>query len=131
MSNAPAFQFYAADFDMDTNTWTNEEVGVYTRLLIAQWVNGPLPDDPKKLSKIARISPKNFQKIFAFISHKFKKNEQGKLQNDRLEETRDIQRKRRESQSKGGKKGAAITNFKRGVAVGVDAGVDAGEPSPF
>lgn len=139
MSKSPAFQFYAADFDMDTNTWDNEEVGVYIRLLISQWVNGPLPDDQKKLAKIARISPKKFQKIFPVMAPKFSKNTQGKLQNNRLEETRVIQHNRRKLKSEGGKKGAEITNSRRRLAAGIaagiadeiDGGLDGGIPSPF
>ncbi len=106
MGKAPAFQMYAADFDMDTNTWTNEEVGLYLRLLLSQWVNGPLIDDPMKLAKVGRISLKKFINLFQNISHKFVSNGEGKLQNERLEQEREKQRKYRESQSEAGKRGA-------------------------
>ena len=73
MNKAPAFQLYAADFYMDTVTWDTDDIGTYFRLLMWSWVNGPLPDDMVKLSKIAgktkqkfkktgQISLKNFQK---------------------------------------------------------------------
>lgn len=52
MSKAPAFQLYAADFYMDTIGWSCEEVGAYFRLLLYEWINGPLPNDPKKLYTI-------------------------------------------------------------------------------
>ena len=106
MGKPPAFQMYAADFDMDTNTWTNEEVGLYLRLLLSQWVNGPLVDDPVKLAKVGRISHKKFTNLFQNISHKFVRNGDGKLQNERLESEREKQRKYRESQSNAGKRGA-------------------------
>ncbi len=51
MSKAPAFQLYAADFYMDTNTWSIEEIGIYTRLLFSEWVNGPLPNDETRLAR--------------------------------------------------------------------------------
>jgi len=33
MNKAPAFQFYASDFLVDTAEMTNQEVGAYIRLL--------------------------------------------------------------------------------------------------
>ena len=102
----PAFPLYAADFDMDTNTWTNDEVGVYLRLLLSQWVNGPLPNDTKKLAKIVRISPKKFQNVFNNISHKFHKNGDNLLYNKRLEEERKNKVNYLEHQAKVGREGA-------------------------
>ena len=106
MSKSPAFRLYAADFDMDTNTWTNEEVGVYLRLLLSQWVNKDLPADPKKLSKIARTSLKKFNFVFRSISHKFHENGDQKLVNLRLEAERVKQVNYFKKQSKSGMKGA-------------------------
>ena len=106
MSKSPAFRLYAADFDMDTNTWTNEEVGVYLRLLLSQWVNKDLPSDPQKLSKIARISPKKFNNVFKNIRHKFEENGDKKLRNKRLEEERKKQANYLKGQSESGRKGA-------------------------
>ena len=108
MGKMPAFPLYASDFDMDTNTWTNEEVGVYLRLLLAEWVNGGLPDDPQKLAKIVRISRKKFLNVFKNISHKFHKNGNGLLENKRLEKERQDKLNFLEQQSKSGKKGADI-----------------------
>ena len=39
MGKTPAFQLYAADFYMDTNSWSIDEIGIYTRLLFSEWVN--------------------------------------------------------------------------------------------
>ena len=108
MSKPPAFRLYASDFDMDTNTWELEEIGLYFRLLMSQWVNGPLPNDRKKLSKIARISSRKFQKLFPKVSHKFKQNDAGKLFNQRLEDERQKQTNYLKKQSKYGKLGAEI-----------------------
>jgi len=93
---------------MDTNTWELEEIGLYFRLLMSQWVNGPLPDERKKLSKIARISSKKFHNLFPKIRHKFKQNGDGKLFNQRLEDERQKQVKYLEKQSNFGRKGAKI-----------------------
>ena len=101
----PAFQLYAADFYMDTNAWTPEEVGIYFRLLLSEWVNGPLQNDPKRLARIAGIGSKKWPKRWTIIASKFSQNGDGKLYNKRLEEEREIQRKYRELQTKKGKMG--------------------------
>jgi hypothetical protein len=40
MSRMPWFQFYASDFKTSTESYTNEEVGAYIRLLCSQWDKG-------------------------------------------------------------------------------------------
>jgi len=100
MSKAPAFQTYAADFYMDTNSWTIEEVGVYQRLLLTQWVNGSLPDDPVKLARIAGCSVKKLHQVWGIISKKLIPNGNGQLINKRLEEVRNIQLNYSESRRK-------------------------------
>ena len=106
MAKFPSFPFYAQDFDMDTNTWTNEEVGVYLRLLLAHWINGPLPDDHQKLAKIARISRKKFTNLFQNIKHKWHQNGNGFLINLKMEKVRQEMLKYRELKVKAGLKGA-------------------------
>lgn len=103
MSKAPAFQLYAADFYMDTVGWSCEEVGLYFRLLMAEWVNGPLPDDPTRLAKTCQMSLKKFQVNFNLLVPKFVKNEGGFLINIRLEKTREKQMQYIESQREKGK----------------------------
>lgn len=103
---SPAFRLYAADFDIDTNTWELEEIGFYLRLLLSQWVNGPLPNQPEKLSKIARCSIKKFNYLFPKVSHKFKSDGNGFLYNERMENERTKQTEYIEKQRYFGKKGA-------------------------
>ena len=91
MSKAPAFQLYAADFYMDTASWTIEEVGIYTRLLFYQWVNGSLPNDEKRLARIAGTNTKTFNKWFSVIKSKFPARDHETLINLRLEESRQKQ----------------------------------------
>jgi uncharacterized phage protein (TIGR02220 family) len=105
MSNPPAFQLYAADFYMDTATWENEDVGAYLRLLLYEWINGGIPVDTYKLSKIVKISERKFKKTWENLSPKFHLNGNGMYINDRLEEEREKQRKFRELQSQKGKLG--------------------------
>ena len=104
MSNPPAFQLFAADFYLDTVEWTVDEVGMYWRLLEAQWVNGSLPNDVERLARIAGCGPKKFSRGWKIVSSKFKLNGDGRFQNKRLEETREAQRKYRELQRESGKR---------------------------
>jgi len=113
MNNPPAFQFYPAAFDTATATWELDEVGLYLRLLMAQWISGPLPNDPKKLSKITRISPKKFSNLFQIISTKFISDENGNLFNEKLEGVRQEQIRFRNNQAKHGKHGSDIRWGKR------------------
>jgi len=106
MSNPPAFQLYASDFYMDTVDWDNDEIGIYFRLLMAEWVNGPLDNSIHRLAKIAKLSPKKFQKKWQKVSLKFHENGDKKLINRRLEEVREKQENYKKSQQESGKKGA-------------------------
>ncbi len=94
---APAYQMYAQDFDMDTGSWDISEVGIYTRLLNHQWVNGSIPNDIERLCKIARCTKKRFTLGWTIIEKKFVRNVDGNLINLRLEIVRDKQRKYSES----------------------------------
>lgn len=107
MAKLPSFPLYAQDFDMDTNTWTNEEIGIYIRLLLSEWINGPLPNDDFKLSKIARIGRKKFSNIFPNIKHKFTENEEKKLINIKMEDIRKEALEWREKSKIGGLRSAA------------------------
>lgn len=106
MSKPPAFQLYAADFYMDTNTWTIDEIGIYTRLLFSEWVNGPLPNEETRLARAAGCSVKRFRSGWSQVSLKFSATEDGKLFNSRLEEVREEQKEYQEKQADKGKKGA-------------------------
>lgn len=116
MGKAPAFQLYAADFYMDTVGWTATEVGAYFRLLMHEWVNGPLPNDMGQLARIAGVDPKTMKKFWdTSIGTKFVPSDPGKFpgtctgkfpikngvcawENSRLEKTRQEQLKYVESQ---------------------------------
>lgn len=103
---APAFQLFAADFYMDTNDWTIDEIGIYTRLLLSEWVNGDLPNDEKRLARIAGTSIKKFSKGWSIIKKKFIQNGEGRFQNLRLEESRIKQSQYIEKQREKGKASA-------------------------
>ena len=52
MAKAPAVQFYSGDFLTGTTLMTNEEVGLYIRLLCLQAENGSVPDDQERMSLV-------------------------------------------------------------------------------
>jgi uncharacterized protein YdaU (DUF1376 family) len=97
---------YAADFLVDTDGWTATEVGIYTRLLMSEWVNGKLPEEIPRLARIAGIDLGNFLKCWArVVGSKFSKNGSPGFVNQRLELERTKQEKYRELQSLKGKLG--------------------------
>lgn len=103
----PAFQLYAADFYMDTASWTATQVGIYFRLLMHEWVNGPLPNNMAQLARIAGVDTRNLQKCWSLeIAKKFTPDDAGMLVNKRLEEVRSQQEKYHEVQRLKGISGA-------------------------
>ena len=104
---------YAADFYMDTITWETDDIGVYFCLLMAEWVNGPLEDDTRKLAKIAKKTHQKFLKNWSKINQKFVVSGTGYIVNLRLEEERSKQMSFREKQRINGKLGGySRNNFK-------------------
>ena len=106
MGKLPAFPLYASDFDMDTATWENDELGAYLRLLLYEWVNGGLPNDTYKLAKIVRESQRKFIDKWKNLSHKFTLNGNGLLINQRMENIRQEKAYYIESQREKGIKSA-------------------------
>jgi uncharacterized protein YdaU (DUF1376 family) len=98
--NAPAFQFYVDDFLGGTAHMSNEEVGLYMRLLCMQWSHRVVTDRHIR----AFHAPAD---VVAFIlAEKFVRVDGG-YQNRRLEEVRELSRQRKQAASKGGSKTAA------------------------
>jgi len=107
MGKPPAFQMYAADFDMDTGSWTNPQVGVYIRLLLYSWVNGSIPNNMAQLSRIARIDVRNMHKMWStVIAKKWTLTPENMYVNPRLETEREKQAMYSESQKQKGIKRA-------------------------
>ncbi len=101
---------------MDTNEWAVDELGIYWRLLLSEWVNGSIPNDEKRLARISGCGTKKFQKGWTTIKVKFQLNGNGRFQNKKMEEVREMQRKYSELQSEKGKKSADI-RINRGSTV--------------
>jgi uncharacterized protein YdaU (DUF1376 family) len=103
--NPPAFQFYASDFDVATRSWSPAEVGCYIRLLVHEWINGPLPTDEDRLRRIAGAGETEWQSLWGIVGEKFSSSD-GSLINRRIERTREEQRIYSERQAAAGRKGA-------------------------
>jgi len=93
MKNPPAFQFYAADFLIGVMGMSDEEVGIYMRMLCTQWVHGFLPNCQKSIKKLINCGKKPSEKVMK----KFAICDDGLLRNERLESVREKQKKFAES----------------------------------
>jgi len=97
---SPAFQFYVGDFLVGVAGMSNEEVGIYIKLLAYQWERGGLPTDPKTLQNLC-----NSRRPIAYeVMSKFKLCDDGCLRNHRMESERQKQINYRESRSENAKK---------------------------
>lgn len=101
MKDAPAFDFYAADWLAGTLLMSFEEKGLYVELLALQWEAGELPPD----DHLRRLRAK--PAALAAVLEKFPIGEDGRRRNARLERERDKQRDRITKASERGRKMAA------------------------
>jgi uncharacterized protein YdaU (DUF1376 family) len=86
------FPFFGRDFLAATLGWSADERGHYITLLIAQWEQGGLPDDLKRLEL---VSP-GVSKCWKTIEKKFPKSTGGQRRNTRLEHERHLSHQRSE-----------------------------------
>jgi uncharacterized protein YdaU (DUF1376 family) len=97
---SPAFQFYAADFLIGVMGMSDEEVGVYIKMLAFQWERGSLPNDRKTIKKLI-----NSKKVPSeMVLSKFITDDAGFLLNPRLEKERAKQENFRESRASNARK---------------------------
>lgn len=107
----PSFPFYVDDFIADSavDAMTNQELGIYIRLLCKAWKEDPvgtLPNDDQLLSRWAKESIAAWKKCRAGVLRAFR------VEGDRLHQKRmkDVWQKvieHREAKSRAGKKGMA------------------------
>jgi uncharacterized protein YdaU (DUF1376 family) len=88
MSKPPAFQFYAADFMIGIMGMTDDEIGIYIKMLCAQWLHGSLPNCKKTIKKMI-----NSRKVPSeMVLRKFVICDDGFLRNERMETVREKQK---------------------------------------
>lgn len=90
MSKLPYFRWHPKDFDTDQNVRLMDmcEVGLYVLCLNHSWINGSLPDDIKKISKIVGQPLAKVKRSWVAVSRCFVKNESGNLVNLKQEKER-------------------------------------------
>lgn len=106
MGKPPAFQFYAADFALDTQAMSPDAVGVYVRLLCYAWVNGSIPLDRSEQARIGGVTPRKLEGIWEALDRCWESNGNGGLVNPRQEKERRKQEEWRRKSAKGGRASA-------------------------
>lgn len=104
MAKSPAFQFYPTDFMDGVILFSNEEIGIYIRLLCYQWNKTRIPLDFKVISKIGATKPIKLSVVLS----KFEKDADG-YYNVRMELERLKQKEYREKQAENGRRGGRPT----------------------
>jgi uncharacterized protein YdaU (DUF1376 family) len=104
----PYFQYYPADFEQGTATFTLSEVGAYQRLLNHQWAHGSVPGDSvKALSQILRCSTSTTKSVWAIVQDKFPRWDDGQHRNARLaavrQDAEELYERNRVNGAKGGR----------------------------
>jgi len=88
MNKPPAFQFYPADFMIGIMGMSDDETGVYIKMLCAQWLHGSLPNCKKTIKKMI-----NSRKVPSeMVMRKFAICDDGFLRNERMERVREKQK---------------------------------------
>lgn len=126
-------QLYVADYLGDTRHLTTEQHGAYLLLLMTMWRSeGRLPNDPKKLARIAGCAPARWAKISEEVLEYFTVDGD-ELTNPRLtielEKASEKSIKRAENGSRGGK-AKALKNNKADVANATRLPEHSSEPEP-
>lgn len=69
---APYLPLYISDYQADTSHLTTLEHGAYLLLIMNYWQRGqPLPNDDRKLARIAGVGPREWKRIKGTISEFF------------------------------------------------------------
>ena len=131
--SAPFMQLYVADYLGDTRHLTTEQHGAYLLLLMTMWrSDGRLPNDPKKLARIAGCTPSRWAKIADDVMAFFEADGDD-LTNARLtfelEKAREKSIKRAVSGTKGGR-AKALKNTRARVANATPSPEHSSEPEP-
>ncbi|MFC0410992.1 YdaU family protein [Roseomonas elaeocarpi] len=90
MSKSDAWMpLYIGDYLADTMHLTAQEHGAYLLLLMHYWRNGPLPDDARMLSGIAKVERREWEREVGPVLRRFFTAEGGFLRQKRLDAERE------------------------------------------
>ncbi len=130
MSKAPYMPLWVSDFLGDTLDLDAKEVGAYMLLLMAMWQRGgTLPDDEKKLRRVARVG-RDWPRVWGNLRHYFT-SENGTISNPRLSvELQKVDTKRRVN-ARSGARGGAAKALKNKELVLANATVSLKQPYPY
>lgn len=103
MAKDPAFSFYAQDFIIDTFQWTRAAKGLHCDLLSIAWINGYI--EANEAGEPLEMDDEGLLLWRSRVKHKWIFRE-GKLFNNKLEETREKRKSFKESQSTKGRASA-------------------------
>ncbi len=128
---SPAFSFYPKDIlsDEAAVAMTDEELGIYVRLLCHAWLEGSIPADPARLARMNRRPRRVFDRLWKAIVPCWQPSpdEPGRLIQGRLEVEREKQRAYSAKQSARGKHGGRPVSLLSSMK-GESRGKAAGKP---
>lgn len=110
MAKDPAFSFYAQDFILDTVQWTRAAKGLHCELLSIAWINGFIEAD--ETGAPVELDPDGLKLWHSRVSKKWVLKD-GRLYNNRLEETRESRKKFKDGQAEKGRKSAQRRSTER------------------
>lgn len=101
--------FYYREFwsDLNVQSMTWEQRGIYHHLLGCCWMEGSIPSEPDDLSSILRVDRKHFDKIWPRILKCFT-SQDGRLIQRKVEKIRKAKEDYAEERSKSGRRGAEV-----------------------
>lgn len=89
MGKAPAFQFFTKEYLASSRTrrMSAAERGIYVEMLVWQWEDGFVPDDPLAFARVASLDPGDVKAAWPVVRKCFTEKD-GELRNKRLEMSR-------------------------------------------
>lgn len=99
----PAYQLYAAEWLAETSEMSCAEAGAFQRLMCHQWLNGGLPPE---LDRISRLAGDIAEASLSYILTKFPVGQDGIRRNQNLETVRQKQAAFSEERKRSGSAGA-------------------------
>lgn len=107
VETSPAFQFYVKEWRSSRAIMrmTFAQRGMYLEMLLEQWENLTLPDDPGAVAEIIGGSVAEWQRCWEVLRRKFVSETAGRIFNLRLERVREELRAFKKHQKKAGRAG--------------------------